>query len=368
MTNATSSARRTSLETRPWRTSIVAGLALTGLLAIGVVGWEAVSVLRSSKEGRAGINRALKPPVHLPRSAPALLVLRDANRQVVGVAVATPPHGGLQASLNIVPASARLTATDGTQSAIRAATDAPGGIANAAAGLLGIEFVSVVEVERRTLEPGLSLASQVALDTLFTRSEGTDELVSLAKREAAWTTILSSAHPADELPAAIFAELNSAGPPVVRAIGGVVAGATIELDASELFLAMAESAPGAVSPASNQVRFEIRDPFHDRAVRQELIARLAFVGASIIWVREVDETPTLETQIGYDNPGRKGEVERYGPVVGEVVVGLSDQPVDNVDATLTIGRDFVDSARREITKRSGSATTVGTIATSQGSS
>ena len=363
--------RRTRIDTRPWRTSVTAGLALTGLLAVGVLGFDAVTILRESKEGRSGINRPLKPPLRLPPSAPSLLVVRDATMQISGIVVATPAHGVIPASLTIVPVSAQISNADGTKAALVAADTGPGALADAAAGLLGVEFVGIYDVERSVLDEGQNLEGKQSVDELVQRSEGSTELARLGKVEAAWSSLLAkpraSAPPASA--AGVLAAITVGKAPTIRSLTGNAAGPSlVELDQSVLFLTMAETAPGAVSPATSLIRFEIRDPFRDRAVRQELIARLAIVGASVIWVREVADEPTLETQIAFDNPGRQAEVEQYGPIVGKVLIGLTDQPVDNVDASLTIGRDFVESARTEIAKRAATTTTVAPITTRGGNS
>ena len=330
--------KRTQLDTRPFRTSITAGLALTGLLTVAVLGYLALDVLRHSREGRSGVNRVLKPPLSPPSSTPYLLAVRSGGALGAVLVVAPSADGSIAPAVVIVPTTTRIE-PDVPDTLATAYGQGFEQFRHAASATLGVEFADAFDVERGLVENGGMLDVKVALDELLTGSP--------ASPSALWTDVLSRPFPAiAEGAGAILHEVTSAGPPHVRSlIGRRSADGATDLDVGVLLLTMAEVVPGAVSPSSDRVRFEIRDPFKDQAVRQNLVERLASVGASVIWVHEVNEAPARETRFAYDNPSRAGDVEQYRAVIGEVVDGLTDQPVHNVDIIITIGGAFVESAR-----------------------
>jgi hypothetical protein len=141
----------------------------------------------------------------------------------------------------------------------------------------------------------------------------------------------------------------------------------VGVDNATLHQLIAEVLPGAVSPSNNGLRIELRDPFDDARVRKELIGRLTFLKANIIWSHAIDRGPVLETVLDYVNPSKKAAVDFYAKVLGNKILSFeSAESVDNVDLVVTIGQDLHDEIVKSlpaITPAPSATTVVGVSST-----
>lgn len=117
-------------------------------------------------------------------------------------------------------------------------------------------------------------------------------------------------------------------------------------DPATMRLLVAEVLPGAVSPANGNLRLRVLNPSGDESVAYQAVAKLTFVSANVI---VVDNTagPVPETSaLTYADEARAAEMSGLVPVIGTLSIATTDERIDGVDATVTLGLDFVNAARR----------------------
>jgi hypothetical protein len=402
-------ANRTRIITSPKRTSALVLGSVLGLVALGTLGWNGLNVLRNSKEGKSSSEVAPQNVV-LPDSRAYLVAAIDRDSKPAAMFVLAPNATG-GGSIIVVPTRARVDTRDPTKPTrptdvyekanITPFTDAVG-------AWLGVQFEDVFALDASGLSPFLNPLGPVtfAIDkgVVDTDSSNTDKVVfpagatTLATAADASRFVLARAVNDAEQPrlarldqfwkAAVApnpgrpaADQNATGAIAVMntLLKGTVSVVTLTgtpvtdiklnpnksdmvgIDNANLRQVMAETLPGAVSPSNNGLRIELRDPFNDAAVRKELIGRLTFLKANIIWSHAIDRSPVLETVLDYVSPSKKVAVDFYAKVLGnKVLSGESSESVDNVDLVVTIGQDLHDEIVKSLppVAPSSSATTI----------
>lgn len=181
--------------------------------------------------------------------------------------------------------------------------------------------------------------------------------------DGATTTVAAAAAPTSTTtPAAAFAGADTVvaalgaiatGPNQVRVLTEQVVADTVGTaderfvaDPATMRLLVAEVLPGAVSPANGNLRLRVLNPSGDESVAYQAVAKLTFVSANVI---VVDNTagPVPETSaLTYADDARAAEMSGLVPVIGSLSIATTDERIDGVDATVTLGLDFVTAARR----------------------
>lgn len=185
-----------------------------------------------------------------------------------------------------------------------------------------------------------------------------------AAADASTTTVADTAAPTTSTttPSAAFAGADTVvaalgsiatGPNQVRVLTEQVVADTVGTpderfvaDPATMRLLVAEVLPGAVSPANGNLRLRVLNPSGDESVAYQAVAKLTFVSANVI---VVDNTagPVPETSaLTYADEARAAEMSGLVPVIGTLSIATTDERIDGVDATVTLGLDFVTAARR----------------------
>jgi hypothetical protein len=411
----TATANRTRIITSPKRTTAVAIGSVLGLVALGALGWVGLNILRNSKEGKSSAEVAQQVVV-LPDTRAYLVAAIDRAAKPAALFLLAPkPSGG--GSIIIVPTRARVDTRDPTKPTrpedmydkanLSPFTDAVG-------SWLGVQFEEVFTLDASALSTFLNPLGPVtfAIDkgvvdtdlnntdkvlfpagatTLATaadasryvlaRSLNDPEQPRLARLDQFWKAAVApnpARPPADATATGAVAIMNTMlkGTVSVFTLTGTAVtdiklnpnkSDMVGVDNATLHQLMAEVLPGAVSPSNNGLRIELRDPFDDARVRKELIGRLTFLKANIIWSHAIDRGPVLETVLDYVNPSKKAAVDFYAKVLGnKVLSGESAESVDNVDLVVTIGQDLHDEIVKSlpaIAPAPGATTVVGVSST-----
>jgi hypothetical protein len=142
--------------------------------------------------------------------------------------------------------------------------------------------------------------------------------------------------------------------PVDRAVGDPE---RYVADPARVRLLVASIAPASVSPAGSGVRLRILNPSGDEQVAYHAVTRALAAGAEVVLV---DGTPgAVPDSSGLvRTPGdRANEVQALAAGVGAASVASTDERIDGIDATLTLGQDAVTAARRSTTTSPAPAST-----------
>ncbi len=356
-------AKPTRVDTHPVRSAVMAGVVLSALVVAGVLGREGVRAMRGSTQGRQ-VRAAIAPRL-LPDTPAYLFVGLDDLGRAATLTVLGPSTTGSGGLVLVVPVSASLALGSGSVAVGDRRLDGPEALATAVGSLLGIEFAGTFEANETLLRSTFPTATTATVIRLTSRPLQGQESAQLFALVDAWKTVLaaspsSSPSPSTDKTLGALATLAQGKTDIVSLDIRPLTPGQVTLDGIQIRELMAERLPGSVSPPNTSLRFEIRDPFHNPAVRRELLARLAFIGANVVWVHEVDDPPTVESLITYENTGRRVEVEEYRKIVGASSFGLSTQPVDNVDVTVTIGQTLIDAVNQSLSTSTTTTTSTTT--------
>lgn len=143
------------------------------------------------------------------------------------------------------------------------------------------------------------------------------------------------------------------GPNQVRLLTDEAVGATVGTpderflaDPATIRLLMAEVLPGAVSPANANLRLRVLNPSGDETAAYQAVAKLTFVTANVILVDNTAGPVPATSGLTYADTARQADVAGLVPVLGALSLATTDERIDGIDATITLGQDFVASARR----------------------
>ena len=113
-----------------------------------------------------------------------------------------------------------------------------------------------------------------------------------------------------------------------------------EIDGGEVIMVMASVAPSAIALVSNSIAIMIDTPYDDSALVREAVLRLAYVGANVAVVRTVDEVPTKETTVFYNESIVRSDIEGYSSLLGTMSFVRTDETIEGVNARIVLGEDF----------------------------
>ena len=397
-------ARRVPIRTRPVRTIVVALIITAVAVSVPLLVVKATRTIANSK---AGTTLTVQGPVtvSLPNTPAALLVGVAPDHTVAGLTILALDGSGKGGTLVVVPAGTEVPGTEGAPATRLADAYADGGLAaerQAVEGVLGITTASSTEADEAQLAALLQpyapfdvklddralgtgpdgqpvvlrpagpaqLTAEDAAHLLFARGPNESEVERLPRVAAIWTAILaaaardSSTAPAPSTPWAAQLRAVAGGGsavrvlavrPVLDAVANPQGLDLLELDSASTKLLLAQTMPGAISPANDNIRLRVVNATGDPNLLAAAVARLAYVGANVIIVSDQpDEAAT--TEIDYRDESVHAEAQDYVPVVGATNVRVSNERIDGIDATIVLGRDFAAFVATEQAKAATSTT------------
>jgi hypothetical protein len=114
-----------------------------------------------------------------------------------------------------------------------------------------------------------------------------------------------------------------------------------ELDGGEVLTVMASVAPSAMRPTNTNISVMIDIPFDNTTYAKEAATRLAFMGANVVLIRHVPETPAEETVVYYNDTMGRVEAETFVNLLGTLTYKESLEIIDGVNLRIVLGNDFV---------------------------
>jgi hypothetical protein len=378
------------------RSTVVAVLALVAaLLAAGFV-WLGIRTIANSKEGRI-TERPLRPLRRLPPTPAALLVGTDRDGQAVSLTVFGLGPGGRGGHVIVLPAGAAVDIVEGEGAPVRLGSGfASGGVdgqqvlvesflgvtisASAAddeaqlAQLLAPLTPVAVQLDEPVTDTGadgqpveLFPAGTVELDAtgaarfLLARESDRSEIDRLDRVQRFWTAAFANSGgtaPATSAPSGSAATPTS---DVAGFVANLRAGAVqvdtlpvtavldpsrnpdhadlLDVDRTAVRLLMARVLPGAVSPSDTDLRVWLINPTGDASLSYQAVAALVYVHVNVMLVTESSAVVPDRTRLAYGTPLGQRSVFLTG-IFGRGELVATDEPVDGIDVTITLGRDF----------------------------
>ena len=114
-----------------------------------------------------------------------------------------------------------------------------------------------------------------------------------------------------------------------------------DLDGGEVLMVMASVAPSALRLLSNNLAVMIDVPFNNSTYAQEAVTRLAYAGANVVLVRQIDETPAEQTVAYVNDSIARAEVENYVGLIGAIEFVETLERIDGVNVRIVLGNEFV---------------------------
>ncbi len=114
-----------------------------------------------------------------------------------------------------------------------------------------------------------------------------------------------------------------------------------ELDGGEVLTVMASVAPSAMRPTNTNISVMIDIPFDNTTYAKEAATRLAFMGANVVLIRHIPETPAEETVVYYNDTMGRVEAETFVNLLGTLTYKESLEIIDGVNLRIVLGNDFV---------------------------
>lgn len=114
-----------------------------------------------------------------------------------------------------------------------------------------------------------------------------------------------------------------------------------ELDGGEVLTVMASVAPSAMRPTSTNISVMIDIPFDNTTYAKEAATRLAFMGANVVLIRHVPDTPVEETVVYFNDTMERVEAETFTNLLGPLTYKESQEIIDGVNLRIVLGNDFV---------------------------
>jgi len=114
-----------------------------------------------------------------------------------------------------------------------------------------------------------------------------------------------------------------------------------ELDGGEVLTVMASVAPSAMRPTNTNISVMVDIPFDNTTYAKEAATRLAFMGANVVLIRHVPETPAEETVVYYNDTMGRVEAETFVNLLGTLTYKESLEIIDGVNLRIVLGNDFV---------------------------
>jgi len=114
-----------------------------------------------------------------------------------------------------------------------------------------------------------------------------------------------------------------------------------ELDGGEVLTVMASVVPSAMRLTSTNIAVMIDIPFDNTTYAKEAATRLAFMGANVVLIRHVPDTPTEETVVYFNDTMARVEAETFTNLLGPLSYKESSEIIDSVNLRIVLGNDFV---------------------------
>ena len=114
-----------------------------------------------------------------------------------------------------------------------------------------------------------------------------------------------------------------------------------ELDGGEVLTVMASVVPSAMRLTSTNIAVMIDIPFDNTTYAKEAATRLAFMGANVVLIRHVPNTPTEETVVYFNDTMARVEAETFTNLLGPLSYKESSEIIDSVNLRIVLGNDFV---------------------------
>lgn len=387
---------------RALRIAVASGITAALLLPVGVViAWNQLLDSRYSTAIDADL-------LAVPDTPAALVAVPGAGGRLSHLFVAVLDAGGVGGTVVLVPIGAATEtpsdAADGSTTPRRLAdvyaTDGVDGLADEVRGLLDVSFVTVGVLGRPELIDILSPLGGVdvlldrdvvtvavdgtttmlasageasynvdrVVDILLARGADEPESERFARHREVWNGVVKRVGAGLDLPAGIdttdagladpatFLRRVMAGSlqvwqlaaaPVIDTVANPDGADLYSLDPAEVVMVFASVAPSAMSGGAFALSVMVDSPFNDPLASREAVAALLEAGIGVGVVREISATETSATLIESDADVAQllaGLLARSFVTV-ETVVGSTR--IIGVDATITLGSDFVASVREQ---------------------
>lgn len=115
------------------------------------------------------------------------------------------------------------------------------------------------------------------------------------------------------------------------------------LDRFEVLMIMASVAPSSLSLPSGSLAIQVDSSLNDANITRAVVERLNYIGASVVLIRELTDTPPQQTLFRYSDVAMV-ELARIGleAVLGSLKYEQLKKPVEGISAQIVIGQDFVN--------------------------
>ena len=115
------------------------------------------------------------------------------------------------------------------------------------------------------------------------------------------------------------------------------------LDRFEVLMIMASVAPSSLSLPSGSLAIQVDSSLNDANVTRAVVERLNYIGASVVLIRELTDTPPQQTVFRYSDKAMV-ELAKVGleAVLGPLKYQQLKKPVEGISAQIVIGQDFVN--------------------------
>ena len=113
------------------------------------------------------------------------------------------------------------------------------------------------------------------------------------------------------------------------------------VDGGEVLTVMASVVPSALRLTSTNVAVMLDIPFDNTTFAKEAATRLAFMGANVVLVRHVPDTPAEETVVYYNDTLARVEAETFVNLLGPLTYKESSEIIDTVNLRIVLGNNFV---------------------------
>lgn len=380
------------------RSSAVAALAVVAALIAVTFVWLGIHTIANSKEGRV-TQRPLAPLRRLPATPAALVIGTDRDGQTVSLTVLGLSPGARGGSVIVLPVGTAVDIVAGGGAPVRLGSGfAAGGVDGQQVlveSFLGITISTAAAADETQLtrlltpltpvtvqldEPVVDTdasgqpvqlfpAGTVRLDAagaarfLLARETNRSEIDRLDRVRRFWLAAFdASNNTANNTPTTV-ADVATAVTP--SDVGGFIddlrAGTVqvtslpvaavldstrnpdhvdlLDVDATTVRLLMARALPGAVSPSDTGLRCWVINPTGDANLSYQAVGALVYLHVNVILVTESSSTVPDRTRIAYGTPSGQRSVFLTG-LFGRGELVATDEPVDGIDVTITLGRDF----------------------------
>lgn len=362
-----------------WLALLAGVVALVSVPVAGLVAGSAIT--RSSAAVNVGVDEALEiPPT--PVGALATALPDGTLTSITAVALAPSGVGGTVVS---VPVGSRVRAVglveDGLalKGGVRLAdVYAAEGIESFARELSGVLNTSLETVEVLAVDDAVTLLSGAGVDpgVLQRLSDALHEPTNTAEVER-WSTLgdlwrevvdrtgataqgipsvdlQSSRVDLEALTRAVFsgdvAYHQFTVDPVLSTEANPDLLDLVDLDRSEVVLVMASVAPSAVVAANPSLSVQIDSAF-DFDVTRRAVASVLFVGANVLLVRPVDDTPSRRTQVLTSVRLSASERQTLETLFGDIEVADAQQRVEGIDVQIRLGMAFAEAEDKAVSTR-----------------